>query len=448
VFDLSFFISIGLVFLLALVGAYLRSMVRDRCLKSWNGFHITVERADGKVIWGVMHLEPTGMELSYLDTIQDEKHIESTFLIYNSEYKNIQAIYRYADKLSEWGKKQRARDVEKSFHPGPMRRLSRGTRNFLNTATDSLNEVVGVVLGRVQKSGSRYLTEKDTATLGKLSGQVIGQTGSMYDPLLERYIGRRVVVELAEENEVHEHVGIFKNYSADFLEILEVQYPQRQTLPLTPEGAYHSEHIVISGKDGALEISNNDSWPILVISLKDGDREEPINAVVDTGEMIVLHQQMGSLSSPHLLVQAVQELDMIVPRSRCVVRHRAESAQPEKLADLVMDIVFDVGKVFSHDGTLAARETRLRDDLRRDPMNALAAANLGTLLLQSGNLIESAKWLRHASEISDSLPDGGRRVRMGLREVERRLRESRDRRGDVTSPQPSPPPMVDSGSHI
>ena len=447
-FDLSFFISIGLVFLLALVGAYLRSMVRDRCLKSWDGFHITVERADGKVIWGVMHLEPTGMELSYLDTIQDEKHIESTFLIYNAEYKNIQAIYRYADKLSEWGKQQRARDVEKSFHPRPLRRLGRKTRNFLSTATDSLNEVVGVVLGRVQKSGSRFLTEKDTATLGKLSGQVIGQTGSMYDPLLERYIGRRVVVELAEGDEVHEHVGILKNYSGDFIEILEVQYPQRQALSLKPDGTFESERLVVFGRNGMLEVSNHDSWPILVISLEDGDREESINAVVDTGETIILHPKFESLHAPHLLVQAVQELDMIVPRSRCVVRHRAESAKPEKLADLVMDIVFDVGKVFSRDDTLAARETRLRDELRHDPMNALAAANLGAILLQGDNLIEAEKWLRRASEIGDSLPDGGRRARMSLREVERRLRGDGDRWADVIPPQPSPAPAVDDGSHI
>ena len=137
-FDLSFFLSIGLIFLVALVGAYLRSTVRDRCLKSWAGFHITLERTDGKLIWGVMHLEPTGMELSYLDSVQDEKHIEATFLLYNSEYKNIQAIYRYADKLSEQSKKRRTRDIEKSFHPGPLRRFGRKTRNFLSTATDSL----------------------------------------------------------------------------------------------------------------------------------------------------------------------------------------------------------------------------------------------------------------------------------------------------------------------
>ena len=81
-------------------------------------------------------------------------------------------------------------------------------------------------------------------------------------------------------------------------------------------------------------------------------------------------------------------------------------------------------------------------------MNALAAANLGALLLQSDNLIEAEKWLRHASEIGDSLPDGGRRARMGLREVERRLRGDGDRWADVIPPQPSPAPAVDDGSHI
>jgi tetratricopeptide (TPR) repeat protein len=448
VFDLSFFISIGLIFLVALFGAYLRSIVRDRCLKSWDGFHITLEQIDGKLIWGVMHLEPTGMELSYLDTVQDEKHIESTFLLYNSEYKNIQAIYRYADKLSEWGKKQRARDIERSFHPGPLRRLGRKTRNFLSTATDSLNEVMGIVLGRVQKSGSRFLTEKDTAALGKLSGQVIGQTGSMYDPLLERYIGRRVVIELAEGNEVHEHVGIFKNYSADFIEVLEVQYPQHQTLRLTPEGTFESERIMVFGRDGALEVSNHDSWPILVVSLKDGDLEEPINAVVDAGETIVLHPASGSLRSPHLLVRAVQELDMIVPRNRSAVRHRAESAKPEKLADLVMDIVFDVGMVFAADSTRSARETRLREELRRDPMDALAAANLGELLLQKGSLNEAEKWLQQALRNNYSLPDGGRRVRMELREIERRLRGEGDRWAEVLTPPSDSPAVDDAGPHI
>ena len=53
---ISSFVTIGLIFLVTLIGAYLRIAVRDRCLKYSDGFHVTVERADGKLVWGVMSL--------------------------------------------------------------------------------------------------------------------------------------------------------------------------------------------------------------------------------------------------------------------------------------------------------------------------------------------------------------------------------------------------------
>jgi hypothetical protein len=256
------------------------------------------------------------------------------------------------------------------------------------------------------------------------------------------------VIELAEGNEIHEHVGILKNYSADFIEVLEVQYPQRQALALKPDGTFESERFVVFGRNGVLEVSNHDSWPILIVTLAAGEREAPINAVVDSGETIVLHPEFELLGNARLQVQMVRELDMILPRNRCVVRHRAESIKAEKLSDLIMDIVFDVGQVFSASAVRSSREARLREELQRDPMNALAAANLGALLLQAGNLTEAEKWLQRASTIGYSLPDGGRRVRMELREVERRLHEDGDRWADVIPPSSIPPPVVDDGSHI
>jgi hypothetical protein len=144
----SLFITIGLIFLVTLIGAYVRSKIKDRCLKDFVGFHVTIERADGKLIWGVMSLESTGLELSYTDTFQDEKHVESSYVLYGSEYQGMQAIYRYADKLSVWGRKKRDRDIRSAFHPNMFRRLARSTRNFFSTATDSLQEVINVLLGQ------------------------------------------------------------------------------------------------------------------------------------------------------------------------------------------------------------------------------------------------------------------------------------------------------------
>ena len=46
------------------------------------------------------------------------------------------------------------------------------------------------------------------------------------------------------------------------------------------------------------------------------------------------------------------------------------------------------------------------------------------LLIQKDDLAEAEKWLRRALEAQYSLPDGGRRARMQLREIQRRRQGS------------------------
>jgi len=427
-FDFSLLITIGLIFVLTLVGAYIRSRRRDRCLKAWEGFHVTVERTDGKLVWGVLKLEPTGMELAYRDTVQDEKHIESSYLLYANEYGDIQAIYRYADQLSPGDTARRARDIARAFHPSPLRRLGRSLRNFIITATDSLNEVFGIVLGRVQKTGTRYLAPEGSSAIKSLGGQVLGQVGGTYDPLLEHYIGRRVVAEVVENNEVHEHVGIFKEYSSDFIEILDVHYPQDQTIVVRTDATFESPCVCVAAINTGLQITNNDPRPILIRSLQQqGEGEKLINAVVDNGETIHLHLDLQEADQIRLHMQAVRELDMIVPRSRCLIRHSAENFQAQNAPHLIAELVFDVGRTLTGQKKQDERMAQLQEELARNPRDAVAAANLGFLLMRQDMLDEAERWLRRSLELEYSLPDGGRRVRMELREIERRRLESSHR---------------------
>ncbi len=418
--DLSLLITIGVIFVITLIGAYLRSTRKDRCLKSWEGFHVTLERTNNKLIWGVLKVEPTGLELAYIDSIQDDRHIETSYMLYGSEYGEIQAIYRYPEKLSEWGTRRRTRDIARSFHPGPLRRLGRSGRNFLSTATDSLNEVLGIVLGRVQKSASRYLVDGGASLKTMMGSKVLGQVGTVFDPLLEHYIGHRVVIELVEGDEIHEHVGIFKEYSGDFIEVLDVQYPHPQTIAVTPEMTLETNSLVLLAEQNVIRVLNRDARPILVVSLQLGEREQMIHAVVDSGETIELNVDEADYDQVKVKVQVIRELDMILPRTRCVVRHRAENVKKEELSRVVLDFVFDVGRLVEPDRRREHAEALLRQDIRRNPRDALAAANLGFLLIQKDELVEAEKWLRHALRMEYSLPDGGRRVRMELREIERR----------------------------
>jgi len=415
----SLFITIGLIFLVTLLGAYLRSRFRDRCLKDFVGFYVTVERTNGKLVWGILNLEATGLELSYTDAMQDEKHIESSYVLYASEYQEVQAIYRYADKLSAWGRRKRDRDIRRSFHPNLFRRLARSGRNFLSTATDSLQEVVTLLLGQFQKAGSRYLAERTDVTLSKLGGKYIGEIGRQADPLLENYIGHRVVFEITEGDEIHEHVGMFKDYSAQFIEFLDVQYPQTQILPMRLDQDTQTERVQVKTQGEMLQIKNLGEDPLLLQSLRWDQQEQLLNIVVDGGETVELHPAQ-EFSNADLRMQVARELDMIVPRSHCIVRHRAEFYKPEDVKDVMFDVIFDLGTALAGSSLRDAREQRLRAELAHNPHDALTATNLAGILIQKEAYEEAEKLLNKALAADQSLPDGGRRARMQLRELSRR----------------------------
>ncbi|MEZ4640339.1 MAG: hypothetical protein R2873_16450 [Caldilineaceae bacterium] len=418
--DASLLFTVGLVFLVTLLGSYLRSRRKDPCLASFEDFRITLERTDNKIIWGKLELESTGLELIYSDDVQDEAHVESSYILYAGEYENIQAIYRYADQLTPEGKRKRARDIERSFHPGLWERGKRGLRAFVSTANDSLNEVFGLLVGRARKPAGRYITDQGEAYLNKLGVNLIGHVGGVFDPLLERYIGQKVVVEIQEGDEVHEHVGIFKNYSPDFIEILDVQFPEPRQVELNDREAQGEDCVQVTSAGRKMTIHNPTRQPILLHSLECGDEEELFNVVVDSGESVDLYPHVIA-DEAKLHVRVVRELDLVVPRTLCVVRHRAERFKSE----LLPDIIFDVGFLLNPERREDETERRLRRQLEAAPWNGLAAANLASILLKKQEFEEARKWLRQALRVRYSLPDNGRRAEMQLRELERRANSHR-----------------------
>jgi len=414
-FDTSLLYTVALIFLATLVGSYFRSRRKDPCLHSFEGFHVTIERTDNKIVWGVLEVESSGLELIYRDNVQDAQHIESSYLLYGDEYKDIQVIYRFVDQLTPENKRRREKDIRRSFHPGFIERSKRGVRKFVGTASESINEVMGVLVGRAKKPAGRYINDASEKSLYRLGENLIGHAGGVFDPLLERHIGHKMVVEVMEDDEVHEHVGIFKNYSPDFIEVLDVQFPQRQAMPLGPDGCEEDSCLRLTVDGNKLTATNPSSQPVLIQSLHLGEEEKMLNVVVDGGESVELFVQ-GALTQAVLNVRVVRELDMIVPRTRSLVRHRAERFQKEQL----LDIIFDVGVLLNGNRRQEEQEKRLRKQLQENERDVLAAANLGSVLLQKKQYDEAQKWLTYALTMRHSLPDNGRRAEMELRELQRK----------------------------
>ncbi|MCS7038392.1 MAG: hypothetical protein RMN24_01645 [Anaerolineae bacterium] len=411
--DWSLVATLAFIFIATLAGAWLRARRVDPCLRAFADYHVTLELADGKLIWGTLEVTASGLELRYRQAIRDDAHVEASYVLYRPEYPLIQAIYRYARGVDAAEGRRRDRDVQRWFHPGPFRFLLRKIRSFLAMSSDALNEVIGLLLGKARRP---YITETGEGYLKRFGGELIVQAALEHDPLLERFIGQRVVVEIAEDEEIHEHVGIFKNYSADFFELLDLHYPVPQTLPLNAETPSWDERIRVMPTDGAVLLANQADMPVLVEALEEnGEERLTFDVLVDPGETVTL--VVGAVGPGACLrLRVVQELDLIVPRQRCVIRHRAAPIPPERLSD----IIFDLGISLRSGDREQEREKRLREQLEFDPNNAPAAAQLGALLIRRQAYEEAAYWLDHALARRDSLPDRGRRAEMERREIERR----------------------------
>jgi len=416
--DFSLIFTIALIFFFTSLVGYARSRFTDRCLRSFRGFQVSLRRTDGRQVWGRLDLSPGGIEITFPQRSTGEQRVKSTYLLYAGEYNLIESIFRHADRLTEAEQARRNADIARSFHPGPARRLLRRLRNFIGSATDSLREVLALVVGRVQKTQDRYVAVEGADALTKLGGSVLTQVSSIHDPLLERQIGRHVVVEVLEGDEIHEHVGIFKEYSSDFLHLLDVEFPEPRTLEVA--AGRPSEHAGVSAswEGDILRVANRGARPVLVVAVDAGNGERSIDALVAPGGSIDV-PLVATAGKPRLRIQAVRDLDMIVPRSRAAVRNRAERDGGEP-GDSLWDMVFDLGMAI-RGGTNAEQEERLRLRLEQEPTDAAAAAALGAMLLKGQDHAEAGRWLRAAYNGRDTLPDGGKRVLMQLRELSRRL---------------------------
>ena len=221
----SFTTTVAFLFVTALVGAFARRRARDRCLMSFCDDAVVLETADD-IIRGTLSVENTGLELVYPRARTNrDGHQEWSYLLYKFEYSSIHALARYHADLTPAGKTARERELRQTYHPTIFRRLRRQTWNTLKTVRDSVMELVDGVLSATKRAipAGAVLTAQDKY-VSQMKQDLAGSIGTSFEPLMEKYIGHRVVVDVIKDEGLRSLSGVLKDYTADFVEILDVDY--------------------------------------------------------------------------------------------------------------------------------------------------------------------------------------------------------------------------------
>jgi len=232
--DTILLLSIFLVFITALLGAFIRRRKRDRVLADLQGFHTTAKLVDGTLVWGRAEIFSSGIELIYSRPyINKRGHTITSYILFKDAIGSIQTLYRFHTELTAANQTCRIKEVNRVTHPGLLRRSGRHLRNFFNTFRDAINESMGMFLSRMKGADASMLFKTQDAQLKKISTSALGAVGSAYDAILERYISRRVVIELQPATgEKEEFCGVLKEYSPAWISILDCRIAEQRTLPL------------------------------------------------------------------------------------------------------------------------------------------------------------------------------------------------------------------------
>lgn len=266
-------LTIAIILGLAIVGAVLRVRRKDPCLRSFSGYLVYVRMKSGKQVWGQLRAESTGIELEYrADHLDVGGHTESSFVVFKGELSNIHMIIRFIDELTEKNVRRRGRTLKRSYRPNFYRRVRRKIRNWFNLLRDAFSEALTAAVSVATKSTAVAGQQKN---FGKTGAEVIEWFGNSYDPILEHHIGKRVVVEVtAPDGQAHEYVGVFREYSPDYLEVIDVEFKaegggERRVDLIVPRAHGHIRHNAerVAGRVTAPDLS--EPAPVLLKDVSD-----------------------------------------------------------------------------------------------------------------------------------------------------------------------------------
>ena len=356
-----FYITLLIIFLTAIITTVVAKWSRDKCLKFFRGYRITMERYRGATLWGRLKVFSSGVEVVYDHPyIDPHGRRKTSYLFYQVELEQqVLSMFRYHAQLPPEQQKQRENQVHATFNPRLFRRMYRGLRNFVNTLRDAFNAAIGAAVSQYQRANPILSTQGATVT--NLGQTLLGKFANAYEPLLEQYIGQPVILEVADplnpNNAVQEYTGYLADYTQQFIAVFNVEHGEVETIsltlpdvekgdalpPLPPPPAPGApapmlpiplvkENGVEVRMDGArMKIQNARSELLAVVRLEKEGSEQALGMILPP--MGILNLPARDARGGKLVCSVLRAVDIVAPRKFATVRHAGEPAERRGITD-------------------------------------------------------------------------------------------------------------------
>lgn len=356
-----FYWTLLFIFLTGIITTIATKWSRDKCLKLFRGYRVTMERADGQTIWGVLKVFPTGVEVVY-----DHPYInirgtrKTSSIVYQPELDTLlRTLLRYHDELTEQEQRLRKRQILRSFRPGPFRRLWRSLRNIINTLRDAFNAAVGAVVGQYQRANpTSTVAATQAGQVTQIGQTLLGRLANAYEPMLEQYIGHAVILNVLDPQNpagpALEYAGYLADYSQQFIAIFNVEHSIEKSFSITlpglksvdandvpanttesdeaSQGSVADHQVTVSAADGRLRLQNTGHLPLVARRLeREGFEPVELGATIPPKGVMELPQRDAGGGT--IFLERVRGVDIVAPRKIAAIRHAGDRYEAKGLFD-------------------------------------------------------------------------------------------------------------------
>lgn len=227
----DFWIPMILIFVVATIAAIITRRKRDRCLKYFNREPVMILMQSGKWLWGRFIAYPKTMELVFENPVTGDSGVKkSSYVLYTPEVDSIKKIIQAPPLPGTEEHKHWLKEIERIANPSIFRRFRRWVWNVFNTLRDAISQSIGMVIGTMKKNTAVGKVSGADKRAGEIGDTLLGTVPNAYEPVLEKYLSKEVVVEMLEDNTVVEFHGLLQEYSGKYLLLRNVTYKPDTTI--------------------------------------------------------------------------------------------------------------------------------------------------------------------------------------------------------------------------
>lgn len=353
----TYLFPLTMALIVTVLGIIVATVKKDKLLKSLAGQLITIEQKDGVRARGRLRVESSGIEV-IAEKANEDSNEKVSYILREGEYGGIHALVRYLDLLTEKEKHHRNEELKKAYHPSILMRLRRRIRNIANRLRRVVTDAFNILFAR-KLSGKLGEYEKEIKEQAGAAA-VESVTGAEYDSLIDRLIGTRVIIKAGDKD----YVGVFKDYTSLFIELLDVDYKSNWSIVTNRDKGYveHDRGISLYRNGNNMVLSSKSPFDIILKSIawtdgpqdtKRGDANTTLAVIPPFGQVAVnvippmfdkvidpfekLKLPMQYVPDNYKLMQfnfeSTRKADIVLMKGYGIVRHRTEKYEP-KLLDI------------------------------------------------------------------------------------------------------------------